>query len=93
MDKGEGARHMPNADGFSSENHSLEWLEPLPWRKGIPRRPEKSRRNAEVFALPLPRNMGFVLPTRKIVDAIYQQSAFHFAPEPMRAGPQMRSTE
>jgi hypothetical protein len=38
-------------------------------------------------------HMGFVLPTRKIVDAIYQQSAFHFAPEPMQAGPQMRTTE
>ena len=24
--------------------------------------------------------LGFVLPTRKIVDAIYQQSAFHFSP-------------
>jgi hypothetical protein len=38
-------------------------------------------------------HMGFILPTKKIVDAIYQQSAFHFAPEPMQAGPQMRSTE
>jgi len=37
--------------------------------------------------------LGFVLPTRKIVDAIYRQSSFHFAPEPMTAGPQMRSTE
>lgn len=37
--------------------------------------------------------MGFILPTRKIVDAIYQQAAFHFAPEPMTAGPQMRSTQ
>jgi hypothetical protein len=37
--------------------------------------------------------MGFILPTRKIVNAIYEQSAFHFAPEPMQAGPQMRSTE
>ena len=37
--------------------------------------------------------MGFILPTRKIVNAIYQQSAFHFSPEPMTAGPQMRSTE
>jgi len=37
--------------------------------------------------------MGFVLPTRKIVNAIYQQSSFHFAPQPMTAGPQMRSTE
>jgi len=37
--------------------------------------------------------MGFVLPTRKIVDAIYQQAAYHFSPQPMTAGPQMRSTE
>jgi hypothetical protein len=37
--------------------------------------------------------LGFVLPTRKIVDAIYAQAAYHFAPQPMTAGPQMRSTE
>jgi hypothetical protein len=37
--------------------------------------------------------MGFILPTRKIVNAIYEQSAFHFSPEPMTPGPQMRSTE
>jgi hypothetical protein len=37
--------------------------------------------------------MGFVLPTRKIVDAIYAQASFHFAPEPMTAGPEMRSTQ
>jgi hypothetical protein len=39
------------------------------------------------------KKLGFVLPTRKIVDAIYSQAAFHFAPQPMTAGPQMRSTE
>jgi hypothetical protein len=37
--------------------------------------------------------MGFVLPTKKMVDAIYEQAAYHFAPQPMTAGPQMRSTE
>jgi hypothetical protein len=37
--------------------------------------------------------MGFVLPTRKIVDAVYRQAAFHLSPEPMTPGPQMRSTE
>jgi hypothetical protein len=37
--------------------------------------------------------LGFVLPTRKMVDAIYGQSAFHFSPDPMTPGPQMRSTE
>jgi hypothetical protein len=36
---------------------------------------------------------GFVLPTRKMVDAIYNQSAYHFAPAPMPAGPQMTSTQ
>jgi hypothetical protein len=36
--------------------------------------------------------LGFVLPTKKIVDAIYKQSSFHFVPQPLPAGPQMRST-
>ena len=36
---------------------------------------------------------GFVLPTRKIVDAIYDQSTYHFTPQPLPAGPQMTSTE
>jgi hypothetical protein len=34
-----------------------------------------------------------VLPTRKMVDAIYDQSPHHFTPQPLPAGPQMRSTE
>jgi hypothetical protein len=37
--------------------------------------------------------LGFVLPTRKIVDAIYDQSAGRFTPQPLPAGPQMTSTE
>lgn len=36
--------------------------------------------------------LGFVLPTKKMVDAIYRQSSFHFVPEPLPAGPQMTST-
>ena len=35
---------------------------------------------------------GFILPTTKIVDAIYDQSAYRFRPQPLPAGPQMRST-
>ncbi len=35
---------------------------------------------------------GFILPTRRIVDAIFKQSDVHCAPEPLPAGPQMRST-
>jgi hypothetical protein len=36
---------------------------------------------------------GFVLPTKKMVDAIYSQSKFHFVPQPLPAGPQMTSTD
>jgi hypothetical protein len=36
---------------------------------------------------------GFVLPTRKIVDAIYDQSTDRFTPQPLPAGPEMTSTE
>jgi hypothetical protein len=34
----------------------------------------------------------FILPTKKMVDAIYLQSRFHFVPQPLPAGPEMRST-
>ena len=34
---------------------------------------------------------GFVLPTRKMVDAIYEQAMFHLKPQPMTPGPQMSS--
>ncbi len=43
-------------------------------------------------AVEIADRFGFVLPTKKIVDAIFKQSAFHFTPEPMPAGPQMKST-
>jgi hypothetical protein len=36
--------------------------------------------------------LGFILPTKKIVDAIFKQSDVRCSPEPMPAGPQMRST-
>ncbi|MGW8193451.1 MAG: hypothetical protein ACWGOX_04225 [Desulforhopalus sp.] len=35
---------------------------------------------------------GFILPTRRMVDAIYNQSEQHFTPQPLPPGPQMRST-
>ena len=44
-------------------------------------------------ATAIAQRFGFVLPTRKIVDAIYNQSAYHFAPAPMPAGPLMTSTQ
>lgn len=36
---------------------------------------------------------GFLLPTRKIVDAIYGQAHYRFTPQPLPAGPRMTSTE
>ncbi len=35
---------------------------------------------------------GFTLPTTRIVDAINAQAVVHLAPQPLPAGPQMRST-
>lgn len=44
-------------------------------------------------AAALANRFGFVLPTKKIVDAIYDQSPCQFTPQPLPAGPQMTSTE
>ena len=44
-------------------------------------------------AAAIANRFGFILPTKKMVDAIYLQSRFHFVPQPLPAGPQMRSTE
>lgn len=44
-------------------------------------------------ALAIAARFRFVLPTTKMVDAIYQQAAHRFIPEPMTPGPQMRSTD
>jgi hypothetical protein len=38
------------------------------------------------------RKLGFVLPTDKIVDAVHEQAAYKFSPQPLRPGPQMIST-
>ena len=43
-------------------------------------------------ALEVADRYGFILPTRRMVDAIFEQSVFRFVPRPMPAGPQMRST-
>jgi hypothetical protein len=43
-------------------------------------------------ALKVAMTYGFILPTRKIVDAIFSQSAVHLVPQPLPAGPRMVST-
>ncbi len=35
--------------------------------------------------------LGFILPTKKMVDAIFEQSDVHLSPDPMPPGPKMRS--
>jgi hypothetical protein len=43
-------------------------------------------------ALVVAERFGFMLPTTKIVDAIYAQADARVRPEPLQAGPMMRST-
>ena len=43
-------------------------------------------------ALAVAARFGFTLPTPKLVDAIYAQSAVHLSPQPLPAGPAMRTT-
>ncbi len=43
-------------------------------------------------AVEVAARFGFVLPTTKMVDAIFEQSELRLSPEPMSAGPQMRTT-
>jgi len=44
-------------------------------------------------AVEVAQRFGFVLPTRKMVDAIYLQSRYHLVPQPLPAGAEMRSTD
>jgi hypothetical protein len=44
-------------------------------------------------ALDIAERFGFELPTPKLVDAIYQESAVKLAPQPLPASDQMRSTD
>ena len=43
-------------------------------------------------AAAIAERFGFVLPTKRMVDAIYLQSRYHLVPQPLPAGPEMRST-
>ena len=43
-------------------------------------------------ALAVAQRFGFSLPTTKLVDAIYAQSLIHLSPQPLPAGPAMRTT-
>jgi len=44
-------------------------------------------------AVTVASDLGFVLPTPKMVDAIYRSSSVHLAPKPMTPGAEMTSTD
>jgi hypothetical protein len=44
-------------------------------------------------ALNVAGRFGFTLPTKKIVDAIYDEATVHLAPQPLPANDEMRSTD
>ena len=44
-------------------------------------------------AATIAERFGFLFPTKKMVDAIYLESRVHLVPQPLPAGPQMRSTD
>jgi len=44
-------------------------------------------------AVTIAEEFGFVLPTRKIVDAVFEQADFRFKPQPLPPGRMMRSSE
>ena len=44
-------------------------------------------------ALAVADAFGFILPTRRMVDAIYQQAAVRLSPQPLPPGEKMRSTD
>jgi hypothetical protein len=44
-------------------------------------------------AVHVAREFGFVLPTRKLVDAIEEQAELHLKPQPLPAGSRMRSND
>lgn len=43
-------------------------------------------------AVAIADRLGFTLPTKRMVDAIYLQARYHLVPQPLPAGPEMRST-
>jgi hypothetical protein len=43
-------------------------------------------------AIKIANEWGFILPTKKIVDAVYEQSTCHLEPDPLPPGPKMRSS-
>jgi hypothetical protein len=43
-------------------------------------------------AMAIAERLDCVLPTRRMVDAIYREAAVHLAPQPLPAGPRMRSS-
>ena len=79
-------------DGAHTTHHAILWVMPDYLSIGsdsdfvrMPMNPMTAQRIADHF--------GFVLPTRRIVDLIYDKAAVKLTPQPLPAGPQMTSIE
>ena len=84
--------HIQWRDEARVEHHAVLWVMPDYLAIGsnsdfvrMPMNPITAQRIADHF--------GFVLPTRKMVDLIYEHAALKLTPHPLTAGPRMTSME
>jgi hypothetical protein len=84
---------LPLSDQSDNENKAHATIFVMPDYLGIGADYDFIRIPMNYFtASAVARRFGFILPTRKMVDAIYHQSDYRLKPLPMQPGPWMRST-
>ncbi len=82
---------LASSDATRQPSHALVWV--MPDYLAIGSDDDFVRFPASfVTAAAVARELGFVLPTTAIVDAIYRQAELRLSPQPMTPGPAMTST-
>jgi hypothetical protein len=85
------AVELSSSDATRQPSHALVWV--MPDYLAIGSDDDFVRFPASfVTAAAVARELGFVLPTTAIVDAIYRQAELRLPPQPMTPGPAMTST-
>lgn len=84
--------HLAGVDGKGKRHDAVVWVMPDYLAVGSDEDYVRVPMGLEA-AVAVGGRFGFVLPTRKIVDAIYLQSTLRLAPRPMTPGPEMTSSE